>query len=103
MHNDLKLKNKHVSLNFNNTCNMTTKLTLTIDDSIIRAAKTYARSTNKSLSNLVENYLKSIVTASDNKYVINLDVLKLKGRLKLSEDFDYKKELADSLSKKHNP
>ena len=80
---------------------MTTKLTLTIDDSIIRSAKSYARSTNKSLSHLVENYLKTLVSVSDKKDAINPAVLKMRGRLKLPENFDYKKELADSLSKKY--
>ncbi|MGL6267871.1 MAG: DUF6364 family protein, partial [Chitinophagaceae bacterium] len=36
---------------------MDTKLTLSIDKQIIEAAKKYARNTNTSLSNLIENYL----------------------------------------------
>ena len=39
---------------------MTTKLTLSIESSVIDQAKNYARSHNKSLSRLVENYLKSL-------------------------------------------
>jgi predicted HicB family RNase H-like nuclease len=38
---------------------MTTKLTLTIDDAVINTAKNYAQKTGKSLSSIVENYLKS--------------------------------------------
>ena len=37
---------------------MTTKLTLTIDESIIDSAKAYARDQGRSLSDVVENYLK---------------------------------------------
>ncbi len=36
---------------------MNTKLTLNIEDSVIRKAKAFARSRNKSLSKLVEQYL----------------------------------------------
>lgn len=45
---------------------MTTKLTLTMEDSVIDSAKKYARSRGKSLSDIVENYLKSI-TVQENK------------------------------------
>ena len=38
---------------------MTTKLTLTIEEKVISSAKKYAQKKGKSLSNLVENYLKS--------------------------------------------
>jgi hypothetical protein len=48
---------------------MTTKLTLTMEDKVIDSAKKYARQKGKSLSDIVENYLKSIsthkVTAED--------------------------------------
>jgi hypothetical protein len=37
-----------------NTRIMTTKLTLTIDDSVIKVAKKYAKNTGKSLSGIVE-------------------------------------------------
>ena len=39
---------------------MTTKLTLTIDDSVIAIAKKYAKQNGKSLSDIVENYLLSL-------------------------------------------
>ena len=39
---------------------MTTKLTLTIDDSVIAIAKKYAKQNGKSLSDIVENYLMSL-------------------------------------------
>lgn len=80
---------------------MTTKLTLTINDEVIRAAKTYARLKEKSLSKLVENYLKSLAMTTEKTPAFMPEILKLKGKLKLPENFDYKKELADAISKKH--
>jgi len=80
---------------------MTTKLTLTMNDEVIRAAKFYARSKEKSLSKLVENYLKSLAISSEKYQDLAPEILKLKGKLKLPENFDYKKELADAISKKH--
>ncbi|WP_254562564.1 DUF6364 family protein [Dyadobacter diqingensis] len=43
---------------------MNTKLTLTIDDAIVDKAKQYARQEGRSLSDLVENYLKAVTAAS---------------------------------------
>jgi hypothetical protein len=39
---------------------MLTKLTLTIDESIIEKAKTFAQEKNKSVSRIVEEYLRNI-------------------------------------------
>ena len=39
---------------------MNTKLTLTIEQKIIERAKKYAKDKNRSLSDLVENYLKML-------------------------------------------
>ena len=40
---------------------MNTKLTLTIDDNLVSEAKKYAKSVNRSLSDLVSSYLNTIV------------------------------------------
>jgi hypothetical protein len=40
---------------------METKLTLKLDQGVIRSAKKYAESKNKSLSKLVENFFKTLV------------------------------------------
>lgn len=80
---------------------MTTKLTLTIEEEVISSAKIYAQKKGKSLSNLVENYLKSISAAETELNTLSPKVKKLKGVIKLSPDFDYKKELSNALSKKH--
>ena len=81
---------------------MTTKLTLTVEESVIDLAKKYARKKGKSLSQLVENYLKSVAGGNDDKEEnISPKVLKLMGVIKLPDDFDYKKELGKALEKKH--
>ena len=82
---------------------MTTKLTLTIEDKVIDSAKKYAQKKGKSLSHLVENYLKSITTNSSENSEENISpkVLRLKGIIKLPEDFNYKTELGKALTKKY--
>lgn len=80
---------------------MTTKLTLTMEDKVIDSAKKYARSKGKSLSDIVENYLKSIAADEISNEDLSPKVARLKGVIKLPENFDYKKELADALVKKY--
>jgi Family of unknown function (DUF6364) len=78
---------------------MTTKLTLTMDDAVILSAKDYANRSGKSLSSVVENYLKSLSEKNDDD--IAPRVRKMMGVIKLPEDFDYKKELGNALTKKY--
>lgn len=80
---------------------MTTKLTLTIEDSVIDSAKKYAQKKGKSLSDIVENYLKSITSKENKEEVISPKVLKLMGVIQLPQNFDYKKELGKALAKKY--
>ena len=80
---------------------MTTKLTLTIEDKVIDSAKKYAQKKGKSLSHIVENYLKSITIKENNPQEISPKVLKLMGIIKLPKDFDYKAELSKAVSKKY--
>ena len=73
---------------------MTTKLTLTIDDTVIDKAKKFAKKEGRSLSSLVENYLK-IVSEDVEKTEKNSKVERLLGSLKLpdSATSDYKEEI----------
>ncbi len=80
---------------------MTTKLTLTIDEKVISSAKKYAKKKGRSLSNLVENYLKSVSSKETDVNTLSPRVTKLMGVIKLPADFNYKKELGNSLSKKY--
>lgn len=81
---------------------MNTKLTLTIEQTIIEKAKKYANSKGRSLSDIVENYLKAI-TKEDYKESIELTpvVRSLKGSFKAPNNIDYKKELSKSLTEKY--
>lgn len=81
---------------------MNTKLTLTMEQAVIEKAKKYAKDRERSLSNLIENYLKAL-TKEDNSNEIQLTpiVKSLKGSFTAPTDFDYKKELTNRLSKKY--
>jgi len=79
---------------------MTTKLTLTVEKAIIERAKIYAKSTGRSLSELVEKYLETITEENDNQK-ISPKLKKIIGAVTLPKDFDEEKELRSSLEKKH--
>ena len=86
---------------------MVTKLTLTIDHEVIEAAKIAARDCGRSLSDLVENYLRSftalqsekVVDTSGSLLVADQDLVyssrlqSLQGIAKNDNGFDYKKQL----------
>ena len=81
---------------------MTTKLTLTIDQSIIEKAKQYAKGQGRSLSKIIENYLKAIT--SDEKNQVNKTTPitdSLRGSFKAPKNFDYKEELAKRIEEKY--
>ena len=81
---------------------MDAKLTLNIDKDVASRAKVYARKEGRSLSDLVENYLKLLTknsTIEDSEYTPL--VKSLLGCISLPEDFDYKKEISDYLAKKY--
>jgi hypothetical protein len=81
---------------------MTTKLTLTIEEDVIKAAKKYAESNGRSLSDIVENYLKVLKTSEQKSvYKFSPKVKRLKGVISLPEDLDYKKVMTEELVKKY--
>ncbi len=80
------------------------KLTLSINQMVIDEAKEYAKSNGKSLSSIVEEYLKSLATSqkSDKKKSSMKLVKELKGSIKLPKDFtSYKEILQDALIEKY--
>lgn len=81
---------------------MNTKLTLTIEQTVIEKAKEYANGKGRSLSDIVENYLKAI-TKEDSIESIELTpiVQSLKGAFKAPKNIDYKKELSKRLTEKY--
>lgn len=79
---------------------MDTKLTLKLNKHIIENAKRYAKDKKVSLSKMIESYLKSITTESDEKLSITPYVESLSGVIDLKES-DYKKDYSDYLNEKY--
>ena len=84
---------------------MNTKLTLKLDKYVIDSAKKYAASRRKSLSRMIESYLRSIIIddSSDMKEdkQISPFVKSMSTGVKIPSDYDYKKEYGDHVSKKY--
>ena len=81
---------------------MNTKLTLTIEQTTIEKAKKYANSKGRSLSDIVENYLKAITKEDNNERIELTPIVKsLKGTFKAPKNIDYKKELSKRLTEKY--
>ena len=82
---------------------MDKKLTLSLNQQIIKKAKNYAKNNSISLSKLIENYLNSLTTnqesISDGETSALVD--SLCGIIELPENFDYKKERAKYLVEKY--
>jgi formiminotetrahydrofolate cyclodeaminase len=79
---------------------MKTKLTLTVEKSIIERAKLYAKNKGRSLSEIVENYLDTI-TQDNCTEPISPKLKKIVGAVKLPKNFDAEKELRSYLENKH--
>lgn len=79
---------------------MNTKLTLTVEKSIIQRAKSYAKNTGRSLSELIENYLAKI-TEEESTTELSPRLKKIVGVVQLPEDFNDKEELRSALEEKH--
>lgn len=81
---------------------MDTKLTLKLNQEIIKKAKIYASNKNMSLSRIVESYLQSLTSEkSRNELEISPFVKSIATGVKMPVDLDYKKEFSDHLMEKH--
>ncbi len=80
---------------------MTTKLTLSIEKEVIEQSKRYAASQNRSLSDLIESYLRTITVTEGKNIEITNKVKSLCGSFKAPADFDYKKVLVEEIIRKH--
>lgn len=80
---------------------MTSKLTLSIEKEVIRNAKKYAQSTGRSLSEMVENYLKNVGSQEDTHGELSDRLKSIVGAVKLPPDYDEERELRDYFEKKH--
>ena len=80
---------------------MNKKLTLTIEQDVIERSKRYAKEKNRSLSDLIENYLELLTNTKSNDNELSSAVESLKGSFKMPKNFDYKKELGKRLEEKY--
>lgn len=84
---------------------MDTKLTLKLDKDVIEKAKEYAASQKRSLSRLIEAYLKTLVEnkspSLEDSIEISPFVKSMQTGVKVPVDFDYKKAKGDYLTEKH--
>ncbi len=84
---------------------MDAKLTLKLDKLVIDKAKEYASSHKKSLSRMIESYLKSLIDKDskkpDDNFEISPFVKSMRTGIQIPADFDYKKEYTDYLMEKY--
>ena len=84
---------------------MDTKLTLKLDKFVIEQAKKYASSHNRSLSRIIESYLKLLINRDkdDDKsdFEISPFVKSMSTGVHIPTNFDYKSEIQNYLMKKH--
>ena len=83
---------------------MNTKLTLSIEEQVIERAKEYAKKQGRSLSNIVEEYLKSIAKQKKSKILNNLDPLveELCGSVKIPDNKSYDEILEEAIMEKYS-
>jgi len=84
---------------------MDTKLTLKLDKFVIEQAKEYASSHKKSLSRMIEAYLKSLIKHEKNKDDDDLEispfVKSMSTGVKIPADLDYKSEYLNHMTEKY--
>ncbi|HLR38353.1 MAG TPA: DUF6364 family protein [Chitinophagaceae bacterium] len=80
---------------------MNTKLTLTLEKQVIDSAKRYAKDTDRSLSNIIENYLRQVTETNYHREEISSKLNSIIGSVKIPDDFDEKKALREYLQEKH--
>lgn len=79
---------------------MSAKLTLTIEKAVIEKAKAYAKSTGRSLSELVESQLEKLIE-SETTHSVSPGLKKIIGSVQLPADFDEREELQNYYEEKH--
>ncbi len=82
---------------------MDTKLTLKLDKQVIEEAKKYASSQKKSLSKMIEHYLKSLTNNENTSDDIEISpfVKSMSTGVKIPTELDHKKVYSDHLAQKH--
>ena len=79
---------------------MQTKFVVDIDNSVLEKAQRYAQKKSKTLSELIEAYLRK-VSQKEKDFEISENVKSMMGKFKLSEDIDYKDEITKYLEEKY--
>lgn len=78
---------------------MTTKLTLSIDEEKVKQIKRYSKENGISVSKFLEKQIDTVIGEKRKK---KLDITLLKGAFgKLPDNFDWKKDKTDRLTKKY--
>ena len=80
---------------------MNAKLTLSLDRDIIEQAKVFSRSHHKSLSKLIEGYLRQVTNSNNDSKQVTPLVAKLSGVIDARKLGDYKGDYADYLADKY--
>lgn len=84
---------------------MDTKLTLKLDKAVINKAKEYASSHNKSLSRMIESYLRSLIDKDaqepNDDFEISPFIKSMQTGVRIPADYDYKKAYKDYLIEKY--
>ncbi len=84
---------------------MDTKLTLKLDKFVIEQAKEYASSQKRSLSRIIESYLKSLINRNENENESDIEispfVKSMSTGVKIPTEIDYKSEFLNHLIEKH--
>ena len=80
-------------------------MTLKLNKVVIDKAKEYASSHKKSLSRMIESYLKSLIDKDSHgnldDFEISPFVKSMQTGIRIPADYDYKKEYGDYLTKKY--
>jgi len=84
---------------------MDTKLTLKLDKFVIDRAKDYASSHKRSLSRIIESYLRSLINQEEpsdsGEIQISSFVKSMTTGVSIPNDLDYKNAYSDHLAEKH--
>lgn len=80
---------------------MNTKLTLSLDQQIVEAAKKLAKKRNTSLSKLVEDHFYALLNSLNSPDEIHPEISAMIGKFKISDERDYKTLINEERAKKH--
>lgn len=81
---------------------MSTNLTLSLDTKVVEQAELYANAHGKSLTAMLEEYVRLLVLAQQPELPeLPPNLARLRGAITLPEGTDYKQALADAIQERH--